>query len=141
AGAPEEPVAKVEAAPVSEVPAMEAASPLVAPASAMQGPPGAAGQDQRRGGERGGDRNGRGRRSRRGRGQKGGGRALPDSKFYSPGAAEARPEPQPAGAQGSSRMETGAPLESPAREIEPRQTEARQTERRPTEPRPARPDD
>src|SRR5437870_4814685 len=93
AGAPEEPVAEFEAAPVSEVPAMEAASPLVAPASAMQGPPGAAGQDQRRGGERGGDRNGRGRRSRRGRGQKGGGRALPDSKFYSPGAAEARPEP------------------------------------------------
>src|SRR5436853_6555086 len=116
---------------------MEASAPLSAPASAMQGYSGASGQDQRRGG----DRNGRGRRSRRGRGQKGGGRALPDSKFYSPGAAEARPEPQPAGAQGSSRMETGAPLESHAREIEPRQTEARQTERRPTEPRPARPDD
>src|ERR1700730_14900503 len=36
AGAPEEPVAEFEAAQASEVPAMEAAAPLVAPASAMQ---------------------------------------------------------------------------------------------------------
>jgi ribonuclease G len=120
AGTPEEPIAEFEAAPVSEVPAMEAAAPLVAPASAMQGPAG--GQDQRRGGDRGGDRNGRGRRSRRGRGQKGGGRALPDSKFYSPGVAEPRPEPQFPGAQSVARMEAVAPVEAPARETELRQT-------------------
>src|SRR5260370_23850785 len=41
--------------------------------------------DQRRDDSRREDRDRRGRRSRRRRGQKGGGRGLPDSKYYSPG--------------------------------------------------------
>jgi ribonuclease G len=47
----------------------------------------------------------RGRRSRRRRGQKGGGRGLPDSKFYSPVlriAPEAQPLPEPAAAEPAS---------------------------------------
>jgi ribonuclease G len=48
--------------------------------------------DPRRGGD---DRDRRGRRSRRRRGQRGGGRGLPDSKFYSPGARGGDEEPAP----------------------------------------------
>ena len=85
------PSADAVAVPVDVPPA----APLSPPASAMQVPPGFQGNrrpDGRRSaaetgagsgrGDQGGDR--RGRRSRRGRGQRGGGRGLPDSKFYSP---------------------------------------------------------
>jgi ribonuclease G len=71
------------AAPGSAEPPSVYAAPLDAPA-------GGPGMDSRRDG-RGDDRRG-GRRSRRRRGQKGGGRGLPDSKYYSPrGEGEAAP--------------------------------------------------
>jgi ribonuclease G len=66
----------VAAAAAEPAPAVESASP-VAPAAASAPPA----PEQRRD-----DRDHRGRRGRRRRGQKGGGRGLPDSKFYSPGA-------------------------------------------------------
>jgi ribonuclease G len=93
------PAADAVAVPVDVPPA----APLSPPASAMQVPAGFQGnrrpdgrhdgrQDRSgdRGPDQGGDRRGdqggdrRGRRSRRGRGQRGGGRGLPEAKYYSP---------------------------------------------------------
>ena len=84
-------------APV-DVPTVDAAA---APATAVSSPL----PDARRDDSRRDDRDRRGRRSRRRRGQKGGGRGLPDSKYYSPGPRgpaegesmprEAPPEPAP----------------------------------------------
>jgi ribonuclease G len=67
----------VEEAPAGE-PALDAAPPMVEELGPMSAPPPVPPRrdDDRRGGRRG----------RRRRGQKGGGRGLPDSKFYSPGA-------------------------------------------------------
>ncbi len=86
-----------ESAPVAET------APVDTPAQAP-----AAGYEQRadRGpGRHGDDRERRGRRGRRRRGQKGGGRGLPESKFYSPGRG-----PQPA----ETRVEAGPVDETPA---------------------------
>jgi ribonuclease G len=100
------PPADAEAVPVDVAPP----AVLSPPASAMQGPPGYQGNRRPdRGGDRGPDRGGdqggggdrRGRRSRRGRGQRsggsGGGRGLPDAKYYSPRPeAESRYQAPPA---------------------------------------------
>ena len=78
------PVELRSASPDVAPPAVEAVAPGPPPA-----PGSAANQEQRRD-----DRDRRGRRPRRRRGQKGGGgRSLPDSKFYSPGARGAENEP------------------------------------------------
>ena len=72
----------VAPAPDAAAPRIESVAPVSAP------PPVAPRHDDDR----------RGRRSRRRRGQKGGGRGLPDSKFYSPSAraaAEVQPLPEP----------------------------------------------
>src|ERR1017187_3048035 len=88
------------------------------PASAMQGPPGFQGNRRAaRGSDRGGDQAGgdrRGRRSRRGRGQRssggsGGGRGLPDAKYYSP-RPDAESRYQPSLAAG---IPEAAPVEEP----------------------------
>ncbi len=99
-----EPVEVHSASPEVSPPPVEAAVPMAAP-------PLAPNQDPRRD-----DRDRRGRRSRRRRGQKGGGgggRALPDSKYYSPGARGASenepPPPPPRGVQ----PEAPAPVAPP----------------------------
>src|ERR1039457_1744017 len=83
-----EPVDVRSASPEAGPPITESAVPAVpaAPSAPLSAPS----QEQRRD-----DRERRGRRSRRRRGQKTGGRSLPDSKFYSPGARNA-PENEPA---------------------------------------------
>ena len=83
-----EPVDVRSASPEAGPPIIESAVPAVpaAPSAPLSAPS----QEQRRD-----DRERRGRRSRRRRGQKTGGRSLPDSKFYSPGARNA-PENEPA---------------------------------------------
>jgi ribonuclease G len=92
-------IASVEA----EVPTVTETAPASQEAPAMEAPVAGAhatppGQEQR-------DRDrGKGRRGRRRRGQKGGGRGLPDSKFYSPGRS---PEPAPAPAE---LVEAAAPV-------------------------------
>jgi ribonuclease G len=112
------PAADAVAEPVDVVPP----APLSPPASAMQGPPGFQGNRRAdrgtdRGTDRGGDQGGgdrRGRRSRRGRGQRsaggpGGGRGLPDAKYYSPRPdAESRYQPSPAAG-----IPEAAPVEEP----------------------------
>ena len=90
AGAPAEPGVTIESA---------------APMAGTETPQ--AGVDQRgdRGpGRHGDDRDRRGRRGRRRRGQKGGGRGLPESKFYSPGRDPLPAEPH---------EESAAPIEEP----------------------------
>jgi ribonuclease G len=70
--------------------------PVISTSAPTTAPTGGPGADPRRDG-RGDDRRG-GRRSRRRRGQKGGGRGLPDSKYYSPrpeGEAPREPAPRP----------------------------------------------
>jgi ribonuclease G len=80
----------VEAAPVvvtSPPPGVEPPAPSTESATSAV-PPAASPMDSRRD-----ERDRRGRRGRRRRGQKGGGRGLPESKFYSP-AQRSGPEPQ-----------------------------------------------
>jgi len=104
---PAEPEEAGEAAETpGELPTVDAAA---APPAAAATNPSTGGPsplaDQRRDDLRRDDRDRRGRRSRRRRGQKGGGRGLPDSKYYSPGPRgggegdsgprEAPPEPAP----------------------------------------------
>jgi ribonuclease G len=74
-----EPVEVRSASPEISSPILESTMPAAPPA-----PLSAPGQEQRQD-----DRDRRGRRPRRRRGQKGGGRSLPDSKFYSPGTRNA----------------------------------------------------
>ena len=75
-------------------PAADAAEPVAAAETEAAAPPvlteAAAPEPEQRRDDR--DRRG-GRRSRRRRGQRGGGRGLPDSKFYSPGHHAAEPAP------------------------------------------------
>lgn len=76
-----------EAEPAAEAPAEASGEEAAAPATAAQAAPAATAgpvpsEHRREDREREG---GRGRRGRRRRGQKGGGRGLPESKFYTPG--------------------------------------------------------
>jgi ribonuclease G len=84
------------------------AEPPAVSSPAPMGPPsGAPGMDPRRDDRRGG------RRSRRRRGQKGGGRGLPDSKYYSP-----RPEGEAGPRQPAARVSEPLPTAPPASETE-----------------------
>jgi ribonuclease G len=87
--------ASISAAPLEvEAPAAESVEGAVEAPPVAAVPAGQSGADPD---HRRDDRDRRGRRSRRRRGQKGGGRGLPDSKFYSPaGRGGAEPEPRPA---------------------------------------------
>ena len=86
----------------------DAAEPPSVSSPAPMGPPsGAPGMDPRHDDRRGG------RRSRRRRGQKGGGRGLPDSKYYSP-----RPEGEAGPRQPAPRVSEPLPTAPPASETE-----------------------
>ncbi|HTS25139.1 MAG TPA: Rne/Rng family ribonuclease [Bryobacteraceae bacterium] len=97
--------ARPAAQEVSTPPVEAVAPPATAPA-----PPPAPSQEQRRD-----DRDRRGRRSRRRRGQKGGGRSLPESKFYSPaGRSSAESEAaRPAFPESQAPPVPSAPREQP----------------------------
>jgi ribonuclease G len=99
------PVAETEVPPVAvaaEPVSVAEAAPTTAPAAAQTQAP----LEQRRD-----DRDRRGRRGRRRRGQKGGGRGLPESKFYSPGG-RGPAEPQ-AFTPSPEASETAAPVPRP----------------------------
>src|SRR5215469_9967989 len=79
----------------SEERPLEAPAPAPAPTAATAAPPVQERRDERGNRDRDNDQR-RGRGRRRGRGQRGGGRGLPESKFYSPRAdGEIRPEHRP----------------------------------------------